>query len=139
MLDDVLRAAALLGSAFLFGGMLLFAASFAAFLFKVLPPGQARALIRRAFPPFYTWVTATAAIAAVLALSHDRTSAIWLGLVALTTVPTRQLLMPAINSATDAGKKSRFFVLHGASVLITLAHIAAAGAVLVQLARTPAA
>ena len=48
-------------------------------------------------------------------------------LIALTTIPNRQILMPAINRATDAGAKTRFKWLHGASVLVTLAHIGLAG------------
>ena len=46
--------------------------------------------------------------------------------------------MPAINRATDSGQRQRFKWLHGVSVLITLAHIAAAGAVLVRLVPSPA-
>jgi hypothetical protein len=42
--------------------------------------------------------------------------------------------MPAINAATDANLKQRFLVLHGLSVLITLAHIVALGFVIVDLA-----
>jgi hypothetical protein len=56
-----------------------------------------------------------------------------LALIALTTVPTRQVLMPAINAATDRGQRQRFVRLHTLSVLVTLAHIAAAAAVLVRL------
>lgn len=47
-----LQTASLLVTAFLFGGMLLFSASFAAFLFKYLPPEDARMLIRKAFSPY---------------------------------------------------------------------------------------
>lgn len=65
MLDLVLRSTALLLTAWLFGGMLLFAAGFAAFLFKVLPMAQARTLIRQAFPPFYMFVIVTSALAAI--------------------------------------------------------------------------
>ena len=62
------------------------------------------------------------------------TSAVLMAAVALTTVPVRQLLMPAINRATDAGLRQRFKWLHGLSVLITLGHIAACGWLLSQLA-----
>lgn len=132
-LDPVLRAGALLVTAWLFGGMLLFAAGFAAFLFRVLPVAQARALIRQAFPPFYLFVLASAALAALMAAPGDRTAALWLSLIALTTVPARQVLMPAINDATDRGLHQRFVRLHGLSVLVTLAHIGAAAAVLLRL------
>ena len=54
--------------------------------------------------------------------------------IAATTVYARQVLMPAVNAATDAGDKRRFKLLHTGSVLITLAHIGAAGVVVVRLA-----
>jgi hypothetical protein len=126
--------AALLTSALLFGGMLLFSATFAAFLFKSLPPAEASALIRKAFPPFYIFVAVTSVIAALLALVSSLFSASILALIALSTIPTRQILMPAINAATDAKLKQRFLVLHGLSVIITLAHIVAVGFVIVDLA-----
>jgi hypothetical protein len=135
MSEAVLHGAALLVTAFLFGGMLLFAAGFAAFLFKALPVDEARALIRKAFPPFYVFVIATAAVAAALAAPGDLLSAAVLSLIALTTVPARQVLMPAINDATDRGERRRFMRLHGLSVVITLLHIVAAAAVVVWLAR----
>ncbi len=133
MPDLWLHAGALLATAFLFGGMLLFAAGFAAVAFKALPVEQARRLIRQAFPPFYLYVIATAAVATLLAAPRDGLGAAVLAAVALSTVPTRQMLMPAINRATDNGQSRRFAWLHGLSVLITLAHIVAAGVVLVRL------
>jgi hypothetical protein len=134
MSDDMLRHAALLTTAGLFGGMLLFAGGFAAFLFKALPPGEARALIRKAFPPFYVFVLCTSGLAALLAVAIDRNGAIALAGIALTTVPARQVLMPAINDATDRGLRQRFVRLHGVSVVLTLAHIVVAAAVLVRMA-----
>ena len=134
MLETTVHIAALLASALLFGGMLLFAASFAAFLFKTLPPAEARVLIRKAFPPFYIFVIIASGIAAVLAFPSSVLSAIILGLIALSTIPTRQMLMPAINAASDAKQKQRFLVLHGLSVVITLVHIGVTGFVIVDLA-----
>lgn len=133
---DLASPAALLVTAWLFGGMLLFAAGFAAFLFQVMPVADARRLIRKAFPPFYLFVIGTALLAALLLWlsGTDQPAAAILALIAATTVPTRQLLMPAINRATDRGDRRQFTLLHGVSVLITLAHIAAAGVVLVRLA-----
>lgn len=133
MFDQLLPSAALLLTAWLFGGMLLFAAGFAAFLFKVLPVTEARWLIRQAFPPFYLFVAGTAAVATGACWAVDPQGALLLAVIALTTWPTRQLLMPAINSATDRGERQRFMWLHGLSVLVTLLHIAAAGVVLVRL------
>jgi hypothetical protein len=124
--------AALIVAAFLFGGMVLYSFAFAAFLFTSLPADQAGLLLRRAFPHFYSGVIATAAIAALLQLGVDSVSLALLAAVALTTLPTRQLLMPAINAATDAGDRPRFKRLHGLSVLVTLLHIGAVGYVLLR-------
>nr|WP_252865999.1 DUF4149 domain-containing protein [Polynucleobacter paneuropaeus] len=134
MLETILHISALLTSSLLFGGMLFFSASFAAFLLKSLPPTEARILIRKAFPSFYIFVMIASLIAALLALTSSLFSASILAVIALSTLPTRQILMPAINAATDTKLKQRFLVLHGLSVVITLAHIVAAGFVIVDLA-----
>lgn len=125
-------AAALIVAAILFGGMVLYSFGFAAFLFTSLPADDAGSLLRRAFPLFYLWVIAMSVLAALLQLGIDPVSLGLLATVALSTVPTRQLLMPAINAATDEGDKQRFKQLHGFSVLITLAHIGAVGFVLLR-------
>ena len=125
---------AVLATALLFGGATLFSFGLAPLVFAALSPELARATIRRAFPPFYLFVIAAAGAAALFALPIDRLAATLLALIAATTVPTRQLLMPAINRAADAGPSSRFKRLHGASVAITLAHIALAAYVLARFA-----
>ena len=124
---------AVLCTALLFGGMTLYSFGFAAFLFTALPAPTAGAALRKAFPWFYAFVIATAAAAALLWWPHDAKAAVLMAAVAMTTVPARQLLMPAINRATDAGQRQRFKWLHGLSVLVTLGHIAATGWVLVRL------
>lgn len=124
---------AVLTTALLFGGMTLYSFGFAAFLFTTLPAATAGLALRRAFPLFYLFVIFTAVPAAALLWSHDTLAAALLASVAITTVPTRQLLMPAINRATDHGQRKRFKWLHGLSVVITLLHIAAAGFALVRL------
>lgn len=134
MFETILRTSALLTASLLFGGMLLFSASFAAFLFKSLPPAEARELIRKAFPSFYIFVAITSLIAALLTISMSLFSAGILALITLSIIPTRQILMPAINTASDAKLKQRFLVLHGLSVVITLIHIIAAGYVIIDLA-----
>ncbi len=122
--------AALLTTALLFGGMVLFSFGFAAFLFRVLPPDVAGTTIRRAFPLFYLFVISTAMVAAGLIWRFDPRAAMLLATIAVTTLPTRQILMPAINRATDCGGRARFNALHGLSVIITLGHIGLAGIVL---------
>ena len=124
----------ILVTALLFGGMVLYSFGFAAFIFTALPAETAGSLIRRAFPHFYLFVLAASAIAALGTLSNDWVAAGILAAIAATVLFARQILMPAINAATDAGAKSRFKILHTASVLITLAHIAGAAVVLLRLA-----
>ncbi len=136
----MILASALLTTALLFGGMVLFSLGFAAFLFTAFPAETAGPTIRRAFPHFYLFVIGCAALGGVLLWGDDRFGGTILMLIALTTLPTRQILMPAINRATDSGAMTRFKWLHGASVAITLAHIALAAWVLVRfLDRVPAA
>jgi Domain of unknown function (DUF4149) len=125
---------ALLTTAILFGGMILYSFGFAAFLFSALPMDVARSTIRKAFPHFYAFVIVAALGGAALSATHDTVSAGVLVLIAVTTLPARQVLMPAINRATDSGATSRFKWLHGASVLITLAHIGLTGFVLARFA-----
>lgn len=123
---------ALLTTALLFGGMVLYSFGFAAFLFTALPAETAGATIRRAFPHFYLFVLVGAALAAAFLWPQDHLGAGVMAAVAATTVPARELLMPAINHATDTGARTRFKWLHGLSVAITLGHIGAAGYVLTR-------
>jgi hypothetical protein len=135
MLGTSIHMACLLLVAGLFVGMSLFSAGFAALLLQHLPPAETRMLIRKAFPPFYLFVIVSSGVASLLAWPSDPTSSAQMAVVMLTAVAARQLLMPAINRATDMGHKSRFVCLHGLSVVLTLAHSVLAGVVLVHLAR----
>ena len=130
---------ALLATALLFGGATLFSFGLAPLVFAALPPDLARSTIRRAFPPFYLFVVASAAAGALTAWPVDRLASALLAMIAVTTIPTRQVLMPAINRASDRGDKGRFRALHGASVAITLCHIALAAYVLARCAARVAA
>ena len=124
---------ALLTTALMFGGTVLYAFGFAAFVFTALPAETAGPLIRRAFPHFYLFVLATSALAAGLVSFTDTLASAILATIAVTTVLARQVLMPAINAATDQGAKKRFKILHTLSVIITLAHIAGAAFVILRL------
>lgn len=130
--------AALLMTALLFGGMLLYSFGFAAFLFTALAPDVAGTTLRRAFPMFYVFVIGTAALAAGLLWRFDPLGSVVLAAIAATTVPTRQVLMPEINRATDTGERTRFNILHGLSVIVALVHIAMAGYVLARFIGGPA-
>lgn len=133
MLDIYLPLANLLVVAFLFGGMLLFSGGFAAFLFRYLPPQDARMLIRKAFPLFYLFVIFSSGLSVLLSFRSDTFSAAFMAFVMLSTVAARQLLMPAINRATDLMLKKRFLWLHGFSVVLTLVHIFLAAMILVGM------
>lgn len=125
---------ALLMTALLFGGMVLYSFGFAAFVFNALPADTAGPLIRKAFPHFYLFVLGSAVVASGFVVFIDAVSAAILAAIAATTIYARQSLMPAINEATDTGNRSRFKWLHGFSVVITLAHITGAAWVLLRLA-----
>ncbi|MGD2009272.1 MAG: DUF4149 domain-containing protein [Cellvibrionales bacterium] len=129
----MLMITALLLTAFLFGGMLLYSFGFAAFLFSHLPAADAGSILRKAFPVFYVWCIVMAGLTATVFAFLDSLSALLLAAVAVTTIPARQQLMPAINAATDSGNKRRFNQLHGLSVLLGLAQIAAVGYVLTRM------
>ena len=114
--------------------MTLYSFGFAAFLFSALPAKTAGETLRRAFPWFYAFVIAASVAAALLWWHRNPVFAAVMAAVAITTVPVRQVLMPAINRATDAGLRQRFKWLHGLSVVVTLGHIAATGWLLSNLA-----
>lgn len=127
-----MQVVALLFTSLLFGGAVLFSFGFAAFLLSTLPTDVARSSIRRAFPHFYLFVLLSAGLAALLLWPSDRVGAALMGVIAVTVIPARQALMPAINRATDTGQTSRFKALHGVSVLIGLIHIGINGYVLAR-------
>jgi hypothetical protein len=129
----MLSQAAVLLTALLFGGMVLYSFGFASFLFSALPAEAAGPLLRRAFPHFYAFVIGCALAGAALTANLDGTSALILGLIAFTALLARQVLMPAINAASDVGNRRRFGVLHTGSVLVTLAHIVGSSVVILRL------
>ncbi|MDG1065714.1 MAG: DUF4149 domain-containing protein [Luminiphilus sp.] len=130
----MLEISALLVTAILFGGMVLYSFGFAAFLFSHLPAQDAGTLLRKAFPIFYLWCIAVALAAAGLLSFLDALSAWLMVAVALTTVPARQVLMPAINTASDNNDRRRFGLLHGLSVFVALGQMAVLGYVLTRVA-----
>ena len=133
MIGVYLPMATLLLVAFLFGGMFLFSVAFAAFLFRHLPQQDARMLIRKAFPPFYLFVIISSGFVIALSWTSDPFSSALMAFVMFTAVAARQVLMPAINHATDMALRKRFVLLHSLSVVLTLIHIFMAGIILVHL------
>jgi hypothetical protein len=114
--------------------MILYSFGFAAFLFSYLSAEVAGSILRKAFPVFYVWCIAVALVAAVPLWFVEPLSAWLMLMVALTTVPLRQLLMPAINAASDNKDRRRFNMLHSLSVLAGLAQMAVLGYVLARIA-----
>lgn len=131
-LASIQSGAAQLTVAFLFGGALLYSSAFAAFLFKTLPPDEAGSLLRKAFKSFYLWLMATSTVGALLLLGIDSLSSALLAVVAATTLPLRQQLMPAINRASDTGDRRGFNRLHLFSVTAGLCQIVAIAYVLLR-------
>jgi hypothetical protein len=62
----------------------------------------------------------------------DSFNAALMAFIVLSTLAGRQLLMPAINRATDFGLRKRFVWLHGFSVVLSLSHIVIAAVVLIR-------
>ena len=121
---------ALLITSFLFGGMLLFSVGFGPLVLKNLEGDVARLFIRNTFPHFYLFVLASSFLAAVTVFTTAPVASVALLVILFTTLPARQILMPAINIASDEGDRRKFKFLHALSVAITLAHIFISGAVL---------
>ncbi len=113
--------------AFLFGGMLLFSVGFGTLAFKFLEVDTARRFIRSTFPFFYLYVFSVALIASSILVFHNFDAFLLILLIAITTVPTGLIIMPAINLASDNKLKRKFVALHSVSVFITLSHIVLAG------------
>ena len=124
---------ALLATSFLFGGMMLFAAGFGPIVLKNLEGNVARLFIRNTFPHFYLFVLASSFLAAVTVFVFAPFASLALLAIFFSTLPARQILMPAINAAADKGDRKKFKLLHALSVVITLAHIVIAGSVLCVL------
>ena len=113
----------LLLTSFLFGGMLLFSVGFGTLSFRFLEAPVARKFIRNTFPYFYRYVLVVSALIVLFSFNVSNIIAALAFIVFITTIPTSRVLMPAINTASDAKQKRRFLVLHTVSVLVTFLHI----------------
>lgn len=120
-------------AAFLFGGMLLFSIGFGTLAFKFLEIVIARQFIRKTFPLFYLYVFSISTVASVILFFKNFDAFMLMFIIAVSTIPTAVVLMPAINFSSDHKLKRRFVLLHGFSVLITLAHIILSACVLYLL------
>ena len=123
----------LLLAATLLGGMVFFSFGFAPVLFRQLPMEQVRPLLRGTFPYYYLAVIMLSGLAAAVALTQSGLAAALLGLICVTTIYARQVLMGQINVATDRGDKKAFHRLHMVSVVIQLVQIGLCGWAVVML------
>ena len=128
---------ALLATASLFGGMLLFSFGFAPIVFHSFPSNEASRFIRLVFPWYYLFVISVSALSCLALVPLKLISAALIGTVAIIGLFARQILMPRINSARDLqllGDKSargRFGRLHGLSVFLNFGQLAITGYVLI--------
>ncbi|WP_295542644.1 DUF4149 domain-containing protein [uncultured Thiohalocapsa sp.] len=105
-----------------FGGMTFFSAVMAPLVFTKLPFETASGFIRQVFPWYYLSIGAVSVAAALaLLLAGEWPGAALVAVVAVGFWFARQVLMPRINAARDAGAQVRFNRLHRYSVVINAA------------------
>lgn len=108
-----------LALALAFGGMTFFSAVMAPLVFTKLPFETAGGFIRQVFPWYYLSIGIVSAVAALaLLLGAQHWAALMAALVAVGFWVARQVLMPRINAARDAGEHALFNRLHRVSVMI---------------------
>ncbi len=133
---SILAVIALFAVALLFGGMAFFAAMVAPLVFRLLPAEMAGRFVRGIFPPYYVWVMATSAAAAVALFPLSKPDSGLMAAVAALTFWLRQVLMPRINLLSDAAKagdataQRGFDRAHKLSVVANLLQLVAAAVVL---------
>lgn len=129
---------ALFATALLFGGMMFFSVVIAPVVFRLLPAEMGGRFLRGVFPPYYLWVLATSAAAAVALYPLSPLDAGIMVAIAGMAFWLRQVLMPRINALSDRAKsgdaeaKRGFDLSHRLSVAANVFQMAAAGAVLAR-------
>ena len=124
---------ALLASSILFGGMVLYSFGFAPLAFAALPMDVAGRLLRFAFPHYYIFIIATAAIATLILLPSDFVSAGLMAATAGAALFARQILMPMINYFRDRNENRNFNRAHFLSITLNMAQLCAVATVLIRL------
>ena len=124
---------ALLASSTLFGGMMLYSFGFAPLVFSGLPMDVAGRLLRFAFPHYYVFIIATAAIATLILLPYDLVSAGLMAATAALALFARQILMPMINFFRDQNENRNFNRAHFLSVTLNMMQLCAVATVLIRL------
>ena len=136
----LLHAIALYATALLFGAMLFFSFALTPAIFAKLEREQAARTVRALFPVYYLVIIICGAVGALtLALQEQPVAAALLALVAGFAVLVRQVVIPRLDAlreaktAGDAAAMRQFKRLHGLSMAVNLAQIAAAAAALSTL------
>ena len=91
------------------------AVGFGPLVLKNLEGSVARLFIRNTFPHFYLFVLASSFLAAATVFTTTPSAYVALLVVFFTTLPARQILMPAINVASDDGDLKKFKILHASA------------------------
>ena len=111
------------------GIMLFFAAAVAPTVFRTLPAEHAGSYLRGIFPVYYAWGIVLALLSTILAYHVNIMVFMYLCVVALLFIFSRQALLPKINIARDARQAGDpagtrdFKRLHRVSVLINLGNM----------------
>ena len=114
---------ALLLTAALFGGMVLYSFGFAPFIFTQFDAVQAGKTIRAAFPWYYTFVLIGSAVAAFALIFVNVLTAQLLLVCTVIGIIAQFFLMPAINNARDNGQEEKFKQLHFLSVFLNFVQL----------------
>jgi len=110
----------------IFGGMVTFQILFAPLVFIKLGIDTARLFIRAFFPFYYLYFCIFSfAYLIVCLLAGDHIQAIIAGVALGGFLISRQVLMPMANAASDSNQKSKFDVLHRATVVINTLQLVA--------------
>lgn len=83
---------ALLATATLFGGMVLYSFGFAPMVFRALPAEEAGRFIRMAFPWYYLFVIVASALGGVFLIPSNQLSAALMAGIAMVGLYARQIL-----------------------------------------------
>ena len=136
----MLSVIASLATALALGGMAFFSFVVARLVFRQLEREAAAAFMRAAFPRYYDWMGGTAVVAALSAAAVARVESLLMGVVAVAFLLLRFVLLPALNghrerrAAGDPGAEAAFKRLHGLSMAVNFAQMAAAAFVMARLA-----
>lgn len=135
-----LETIALVATAAVVGGIVLFASVVAPSTFAALDAASGQRFLRRVFPRYYLYLILASGLgSACIVAFHPRLGAL-LAAIALSTLVVRQVLVPRINAsrdaelAGDAAAGARFKLLHRATVMINVLQLLLACVVLFRLA-----